>query len=388
MSSWSHASERFTTLDHLIDFAWSAPIRELAAKTGLSDVGLRKWFVAHGVARPPQGYWNKAHASRRTSPRPKALARRAGETGRIRLEGRLADLVTCVDPIPVDGPFASAVVPEDLEQLRDQVTKAVGRVAVPRTLDRHHPGLADVLTREERRRAKAAASTWVYDKPHFDGPLEQRRLRLLNGIFLALAKHGGSGAVREEHGALAVHARVGDTSVPLGLSVVGKHRTQLFEGYTRDARDLPASTPLQLIVDGSVSRTPFQVWQDGTDGKLESKLPCIVVSIIVAGEAAFRRGLRAHVEWLEQTRLLHEQHERERLERLNQARVKALEQSAAALQQADHVRALVARVKAREGELGLDDAALAAWEHWALGHADQLDPLLSGALFSHFNAPR
>ncbi|WP_287293181.1 hypothetical protein [Mesorhizobium sp.] len=42
--------------DDLIAFAWSAPMRDLAAKLELSDVGLKKLLTRCGVASPPQGY--------------------------------------------------------------------------------------------------------------------------------------------------------------------------------------------------------------------------------------------------------------------------------------------------------------------------------------------
>lgn len=42
--------------------AWSAPMRDLATKVGLSNVGLKKLFEKSGFTIPPQGYWNKVRA--------------------------------------------------------------------------------------------------------------------------------------------------------------------------------------------------------------------------------------------------------------------------------------------------------------------------------------
>ena len=36
-------------------FAWSAPMRDLAAKLELSDVGLKKILTSYGIPTPPQG---------------------------------------------------------------------------------------------------------------------------------------------------------------------------------------------------------------------------------------------------------------------------------------------------------------------------------------------
>jgi hypothetical protein len=79
------------------------------------------------------------------------------------------------------GPFASKYVPEDLEELRANELKAIGKVTVPKSLERYHPGLSDLMKKEAKRRAKHEASRWNWDAPKFDGPLDQRKLRLLNG---------------------------------------------------------------------------------------------------------------------------------------------------------------------------------------------------------------
>jgi hypothetical protein len=53
--------------DDLQFFAWSAPMRELAVKVDMSDIGLKKMLASYGVVTPSQGFWNKVHAGR--SPR-------------------------------------------------------------------------------------------------------------------------------------------------------------------------------------------------------------------------------------------------------------------------------------------------------------------------------
>lgn len=44
--------------DDVIAFAWSAPMRELGTKIGISDVALQKLFASLGVTPPPQGPWS------------------------------------------------------------------------------------------------------------------------------------------------------------------------------------------------------------------------------------------------------------------------------------------------------------------------------------------
>ena len=232
--------------DDVITFAWSAPMRELAARIGISDVALRKLLTNQGIITPPQGHWNRVRAGRGVTLPPSPPARRPGEIGRVRLDSRFRDQVSEAGPLSEHGPFASKAVPEDLEALRAQELAALGRIAAPRDLARVHPGLDRLLRAEEARRVKAAASRWRWDEPHFDGPLAQRQLRLLSGLLFALARRGHAGQVWNDSQVLAARCTIGDAPLDLKFTVIGNHRTELRGGISLPARDLPAKTPLRL----------------------------------------------------------------------------------------------------------------------------------------------
>jgi len=61
---WHGQNNLYVSPDALQQFAWSAPMRDLAAKVGISDVGLKKILKAHGIVTPPSGHWNRVHAGR------------------------------------------------------------------------------------------------------------------------------------------------------------------------------------------------------------------------------------------------------------------------------------------------------------------------------------
>lgn len=369
------------------DFAWSAPMRDLAARVGLSDVGLKKLLRSHGVAPPPQGYWDKVHAGKRVPACPKVAAPGPGETGRVQLDSRFAHELTAVDPIPSTGPFASKVVPEDLEQLYAQELKAIGRVGVPKTLDRYHPGLAQIFRQEERRRAKFAASGWPWDAPKFDAPGNRRRLRLLNALFMALSRRGHRAEASERDGQIHATALVGNTRVGLEIDRAGTGRgTRTFEGA---APDWPASSPLVFVVDASFDGKQRQSWQDDDAGRLETKLAEITARIIVAGEARFREGLKEAEDRAEQFRRWEEQRRREDIARRNAERLAHLRKSGELLRQAQDLRALIATVReaAVTGSVAADAADLEAWERWASAEADRLDPVKSGQVMAHLAPP-
>lgn len=58
-------------------------MRDLAARIGISDVGLKKLLRSHGIAAPPQGHWNRVHAGKAVMSPPKPPQRGPGESGRV-----------------------------------------------------------------------------------------------------------------------------------------------------------------------------------------------------------------------------------------------------------------------------------------------------------------
>ncbi|WP_426692911.1 hypothetical protein ACMC5O_002356 [Sphingomonas sediminicola] len=384
--SYYHGRQDLVALPQdLQDFAWSAPMRDLAAKVGVSDVGLKKLLKSHGIITPPQGYWNKLHAGKPVPKCPKVASRRPGEAGRVRLDARFAEVVHSVEPLPSSGPFASAAVPGDLDALYEQELEAIGRVAVPRKLERVHHGLTQLFKQEERRREKFAASGWSWDAPKFESAVDKRRLRILNAIFMALGRRGHAAGAHERDGEIHASATIGDTRVGLSIGIAVKHRTVREFGRDRPAPDLPASTPLTLVINANLDGKAVARWEDNKGKDLESMIAPIVASIVVAGEANFRRGLRQAEEWAEQSRQWEEQRRREQVEARNRERLGRLRESAELLRQAEELRALVARVRDAvvAGSVGIHQASLAAWEEWASAEADRLDPVLSGQVLTH-----
>jgi hypothetical protein len=377
------------TPNDLWAFAWSAPMRDLAAKVGISDVGLKKLLASVGVAAPPRGYWNKLQAGKPVPAIPRAAPRRPGETGRIRLDSRFTKVIQPAPPLPSSGPFATAAVPEDLEALFAQELKAIGRAGTPKTLDGAHWGLVHLLKQEKRRHEKDAERQYNWDPPKFDNPLGKRRLRILNAIFLALAKRGHHGDVSERDGELHARAIVGDTYLGLDIAVAGKHRTTMQRGYLRPAPDLPATTPLKLKIDPNFDGKPTVAWQDDDEGRLEARIAPIAAGIIVAGEAKFRRGLKEAEERQEQYRAEQEKRRLEKLAQLNDQRIADLHKSGELLRQAQDIRTLVERMRGAMGAAGLEiePEALNDWERWALAEADKLDPMLSGQVMKHLHEP-
>jgi hypothetical protein len=381
-----HSNHFLALPEDVMAFAWSAPMRELAARIGISDVGLKKLLRSQGIVTPPQGHWNRVLAGRKVPSPPQPSPRGPGGAGRVWLDTRFRGHIPEVGPMAEDGPFASKRVPECLSELRAKELAAIGRAPAPRDLSRPAAGLARLLRAEGARREKAATSRWHWDEAHFDTPLGQRQLRIFSGLFSALARREHSGEAWEENEALRARCTIGDESLRLRFEIIGKHRTELRAGYQRPARDLPTKTPLRLILDRSLRVPLVTAWSDEADRPLEKQLAGIAADLVVAAEASFRQGLVEAREREEEHRRWEEERRREQLRELAGKRLADLKTSGELLRQAEEIRALVARVEEamlRGNSPELKAEKVTRWKQWALSKADELDPVQSGQVLTH-----
>lgn len=360
-------------------------MRDLAARIGISDVGLKKLLRSHGIAAPPQGHWNKVHAGKAVMSPPKPPQRGPGESGRIRLDGRFRGHVPESGPMPMEGPFASKRVPEDLDEFRQWELAAIGKVPLRRDLTRPHPGLSVILAKDEKRRQKYAQNGWAWDRPKHDAPLARRHLRILDAILRAAAKRGHNGYVHEGDQGLTVNLTVGE--ITHGLLLTRASGRPLSES---DLQQLPMATPLRVVIQRPWSKKELAAWEDGKEVKLEGRIAAIVAEVIVSAEATFRRSLveakeaeERHQRWLEEMRL-------KELERLREKRIADLKTSGELLRQAEEIRLLVARVEAAllsSADGAIDADRIVKWKQWALGQADAIDPVISGEVMVHLHVP-
>lgn len=374
--------------DRLIEFAWSAPMRELAAKLEMSDVGLKKLLRGFDVFPPPQGYWNRVHAGRTVPERPKAPPRKPGESDRIGLDRRFLSIFQSDPPPNPDEPFGTENIPENLEELRAIELKAIGRVGVPKDLSHAHPGLADLLRSEERLRIKKASSEYSWTSgPKFEGPMDKRRLRIINGLFNALAKRGVGAHVYVVRDELNFSASVGDTGVGISIEPkVAVRRSQ--RSYFREEK-APASTPLCLTIHPVWAREFDESWCDDHEGKLESKIAAVAASIIAGGERGYRASVKEAAKRLETERLAIEEAYRKRVAAAQEKRIEDLKRSGKLLRKAQEIRSLVGLVKSAvgPGPLALSEDELERWETWANAYADTIDPVKSGQVLDHIRPP-
>jgi hypothetical protein len=358
------------TRQQLHDLVWSGPMRDVSKKLGLSDNGLRKHCVKAFVNLPPQGHWNRVKAGQpvKTNPLP---ARPPGISDTLSIgpwdyqlyQKRLIE----VEP-------TLPVFEEPIEALRERVSRNLGQVVASKNLSPPHAAFRRQVEDDARR---SAESRW--HTPIFDTPLEKRRLRILQGLFYGLSRLDCSVEVRGRE-TRDIHVTVGHQHVKIDLE-----RAQ----SRRRANDDKTPDRLKFSILGH--RGERLAWNDTDEQQLEAQLSTIATEIIVAGELQYRE----HLVWLyddrvrERERLKQEairrqaeleKAERDRIIKLEAARLKRLTDSAENHHRAHAIRAFVLSVTQASADHA-DPESVTRWKAWALAQADKIDPIATGTIW-------
>lgn len=371
------------------ELVWSTPRDRLCAQWLVSYPTLKKTCQKYDIPVPPRGHWAKLQAGKPVSAI-RLPARSPGMSDQIVIGSRYwwdrsPSEEELLGPLPAPPTF-----PDDIAEIREQIRKKIGTVKVGRAITIRHSVTERLLGQDEVRREKQKTSpyTFSWHKPIFDDPFEQRRLRLLNVLFLALASCGGKPEVRGDD-AREITVIVHQTAISLELDRPKSGK----RGSSQGNNPKPGkSEPLRFAIVSRYEREQEQsAWQDGEEGPLERHLSEIAAEIVVAAEQSYRQGCVRNFEWRvkrkaeleEELRARQRERERQELERrakLEQARIDRLVGEAASLRRAADIRAYVAAVKQAvdSDDLAPQAGVLARWENWALAQADRIDPVKNG----------
>lgn len=279
--------------------------------------------------------------------------------------------------------------PEDIDVVRNRVRAAIGKVTVARVMTARHPAIARLLAQDEARRQKQATATYTFswENPVFDSPIEQRRLRILNALFLAVAKCGGRPEVNGRE-ARNISIKVHQTRVAASLD-----RPPMGRSSSRGAKQEDAGIDrLRFAMRAPYDYDREQMsWQDGEGARLESLIQDIAVEVVTAAEVNYRERCVRDFEWrvqrkaqleeeIREQQLQAEREQREHQLRLEQARVDRLLEEAASLRRATDIRAYVDAVRrtAMGDTVSVSWDKVEQWSQWALAEADRIDPVKTG----------
>ena len=384
------------------DLMWSKPIKDIAPDFGISDVALAKFCRKYEIPLPGRGYWAKLQAGKPVMAfalPPRGLGRHETITlGRDEWQGREAqEKREREQEIPPPPEF-----PESLDDVRLRVATLVGKVPYIKGFERTHRVIAALLEEDQARIEKRNASSYssFYDQPFFASPYERRRLKLLNSIFLALAKLDISAHAQGKN-PNDFTIRVGDSGITFRLD---DPKAKVERESWRPASDVhrSASDPLQLTVSWHLEKVEGLrlIWSDSKDATIEALLQEVVVELVVVGEMQVRaselyhhtRRVERKAGLIEEARQREEEakrKERLRVERIEKARIEHLLDDAMSLRLANDLRVYIqAVITANQTSAEpVPDDEMAEWAAWASAQVERIDPILTRAFLLPVDDP-
>jgi hypothetical protein len=373
----------------LYDLVWSEPMKNLAARFGISDVALKNTCARAGVPTPERGYWAKKEAGKQTFQpvlpmRPPGMSDEVSIAAGVKGSYQYSNEEEILSFVGAPPEFA-----EPIERVQERIAETVGHVAVPHKVSTWHPAIDRLLKEDQKRREKQLTDSYPmsWNNPVFDTPFERRRLRILNSLFLAVARMNGKPSV---YGHEAREIRISFFQQHLHLTLERPKRSHR-HAQVQNTSGEPSDTRLCLSLHrGYGSETVLGSWQDEDAQKLEMKMADIAVQVILTAEINYRDSALRQYQWrvrrkaeLEEEKrkrtLEAERAEKERQKRMAQARIDRLLRDAAAFQQAGEIRKYVEAIRsgeARDRSLSMDQ--IERWTKWALVQADRIDPTISG----------
>jgi hypothetical protein len=361
------------TREQLHELVWTEPMRELAKRFHISDVGLKKVCVRNRIPVPAQGHWQKLKAGRQ-SPRIPLPAIKHPQT--ISFKPRPAAAAADVEPPPPDPateaekefrPVAAAetlarphrvtsAMREELGRKKPDDYGAIHCVEPDVMPARIHPGSKGRLLRI------ADALLKGFERRGFELRPGKRGLRIASGLQVI---------VEEETYSISIEERMRrETHKPTPDELSRKRRG--FYVYMKSYDYVPTGE-FTLKIEPCYGSGIQSSWRDTRNQRIEQRLNEVMVSL--RRHAALRKVERARA----QRRAARFEKELER-RAAQRARVEAEREAMAKLEsdfeawnRAERIRAFVDVVETHPAHQS--DAGLPAWASWARECADRIDPL-------------
>lgn len=365
----------------LYELVWLKPLRILAKEFDVSDVALGKTCRRSGIPRPGAGYWAKLRAGKPTI-KVELHPRFPGTLEMIEI-GRQQyrpydDSELINEPIP-----SPPIFEEKISNVEERIKKIVNKVSYPTLSNKTHKIISKFLKQDEDRKIEYKKHQFDFYEPKFISPIEKRRLRILNAIFLACSALGCKAIMsisKYDYDNRDASIKVGDQQVSFNI--------KLLEVKDKNNKVETINDRLQISV-GPVNRKSEPIyWFDNNESLIENHLTEIVNKILLTGEIQYRANVQWQYEWKLERRekLIEEKHQRkmeeerkarELKEQQEKERIGKLLGEAKALQQARTIREYVESIQHNIEDIPADHKKIEEWAKWALKEADRIDPIKS-----------
>ena len=368
------------TRKQLYDQVWAEPMRRLAARYGISDVGLAKLCRKHDIPRPGRGYWAKKEFGKAP---PQTPLSNPSDNGAITLR----DPDTCR--------VSSPGLRETVEEAAADEGKREAKIEVAGSLRGAHPlvsqGNQSLKAAETDENRLIVPPKGVPLRVRVSKSSLRRALLVMDALIKALVKRG----YEVESGPTV---RILNASVRFSITeALDTRREQPAEhdlagyyhfGHSRFNTKRVPSGRLALHIDDADAYWASgcrKTWRDAKKQRVEDRLNQFVAGLVRFAarrkeheEEEEKAAQRRRDERRRQQEEAERRAEKRRLIQAEQARVESLMQEARSWTSSQNLRLYIeARRRkhlANHGEID-PDGEFAHWLVWATQQADRLDPI-------------
>lgn len=369
---------------------WSTPMIHLAAKYGLSDVGLRKICKKLNVPTPPAGYWAKLQHKKKEKKLPLPPLK-YGERETYELKSRHE-----YESQTLKGKNAAKLDPR-IAELFAEVEKTAKPVIVPDRLISPHPLVKmtqDVLEKEKPDKY-GVLRAWrqKYLNIRISPSSLKRALRIMDAIIKAFEEQAYKVEVGKGEGPgthLLIHNFTLNleltekiNSIPHNPTAAEIEKQKRYSWEKPPSYDFKPSGMLTLKIDEYNAQGYRKSWSDGKTQRLEDLLDNFITGAIKVGIIAREESLAREKKWAEESRLRAEREaERHAAERF----IKDLEESAQAWSKSQQILVFIETIEKEYAARSLspeDQEKLKSWLAKARRYEEWLNPIKKGFPFKY-----
>jgi len=344
------------TRQQLFDMVWAEPMRLLAPRYGISDVGLAKICRRAAIPLPPPGYWARIRHGKRIK-RPSLPDKPSG----------------CADNLQIS---PSGHRNADLEQglpndIRDAITaECNGQVRVLTSTRKPNP----IVERWLREDAQAPGVGHYRPQRPRISKVERRRLRFLALFFQEIERRGGT--IKPESRWKFDMTLAGESLTISVDEALKQVRVPTEHGYYgRDYRiENQGTGALRFQIQHYFGVTLQKRWRDLPDRPLEQQLREILIGLFYAASEIRRERFAREARARAQAQAEAQREAEERRLRAERDKLENLFNQVASWLKARDIRRFVAAAKKMGHQIHNPD--FTEWSKWAKSAADALDPLV------------
>lgn len=362
---------------------WAEPVTVVAARYGLSDVGLAKICRSLNIPLPSRGYWAKLKAGRVMKQVP--LPQLKGPVPVVRRLSKLSE--EKVERLQSEK--------QAISELKKQVEQDV--IASQSEADALHPLVEATLKRLGKRGnwpsnpALRSAPKEVLNASVTEGTLA-RAMEVLDAVLKALAKYSIIALIDSERGLTVLEFPETGTRLNFELAEQVRRTTHVptrseelarnryFSSEWRGRGDYPQIPKYDYIPTGvlklSVGNWPSKSWSDTPRAPLIERLATIVAGVVALEQEVHARDMESARQRAAHQMATDRYQEAVERRKSEIAAFDDLEAQAENLERAERLRKLADTAEKRARSYGGISHELKDWLEWVRAKADWLDPFV------------